>query len=95
MLFQVGCGGAAIDYLASVVSYPKPDDKIRTTALEVILITLFAVLWSLTLSFQVQGGGNVGNALTAAARLGLKTRIVTKVLLVLSLGAHSLSHFYV
>lgn len=57
----VGCGGAGVDYLASVASYPKPDDKIRTTDL------------------QVQGGGNVGNALTAAARLGLTPRIVTKV----------------
>lgn len=28
---------------------------------------------------QIQGGGNVGNALTAAARLGLSPRIVTKV----------------
>lgn len=57
----VGCGGAGVDYLAHVASYPKPDDKIRTTDL------------------QVQGGGNVGNALTAAARLGLTPRIVTKV----------------
>lgn len=29
--------------------------------------------------WQVQGGGNVGNALTAAARLGIKCRIFTKV----------------
>lgn len=28
---------------------------------------------------QVQGGGNVGNALTAAARLGLQPRIISKV----------------
>jgi sugar/nucleoside kinase (ribokinase family) len=28
---------------------------------------------------QVQGGGNVGNALTAAARLGLQARIISKV----------------
>jgi sugar/nucleoside kinase (ribokinase family) len=27
----------------------------------------------------VKGGGNVGNALTAASRLGLNTRIFTKV----------------
>jgi hypothetical protein len=28
----------------------------------------------------VKGGGNVGNALTAASRLGLNTRIFTKVI---------------
>lgn len=28
---------------------------------------------------QVQGGGNVGNALTAVARLGLQARIISKV----------------
>ncbi|GAQ81394.1 pfkb-like carbohydrate kinase family protein [Klebsormidium nitens] len=57
----VGLGGAGIDYLAEVAAYPAPDDKIRTTTL------------------QVQGGGNVGNALTAAARLGLQPRIISKV----------------
>ncbi|KAG0575985.1 hypothetical protein KC19_5G046000 [Ceratodon purpureus] len=57
----VGCGGAALDFLASVAKFPQPDDKIRSTEL------------------QVQGGGNVGNALTAAARLGLECRIFTKV----------------
>lgn len=31
-----------------------------------------------SLPWQVQGGGNVGNALTAAARLGLECRIFTK-----------------
>ncbi|KAL9235691.1 hypothetical protein vseg_010431 [Gypsophila vaccaria] len=30
-------------------------------------------------SYKVQGGGNVGNALTCAARLGLQPRIITKV----------------
>ncbi|CAK9859541.1 unnamed protein product [Sphagnum jensenii] len=57
----VGCGGAALDFLASVESFPRPDEKMRTTEL------------------QVKGGGNVGNALTAASRLGLNTRIFTKV----------------
>lgn len=32
---QVGCGGATVDYLAAVVAYPEPDDKIRTTSLKV------------------------------------------------------------
>eukprot|EP00873_Tetraselmis_striata_P005110 jgi/Tetstr1/425374/TSEL_015821.t1 len=31
----VGCGGIGIDYLASVASFPKPDDKLRTQALQV------------------------------------------------------------
>uniref|UniRef100_A0A2P2L515 Ribokinase-like n=1 Tax=Rhizophora mucronata TaxID=61149 RepID=A0A2P2L515_RHIMU len=58
---QLGCGGAAVDFLAAVASYPKPDEKIRST------------------SFMVQGGGNAGNALTCAARLGLKPRLISKV----------------
>ncbi|KNA15178.1 hypothetical protein SOVF_100330 [Spinacia oleracea] len=57
----LGCGGVVVDLLAAVASYPKPDDKIRST------------------SFQVQGGGNAGNALTCAARLGLNTRLISKV----------------
>ncbi|XP_059275908.1 uncharacterized protein LOC132030344 [Lycium ferocissimum] len=57
----LGCGMAAVDFLVAVDSYPKPDDKIRST------------------SFQVQGGGNAGNALTCAARLGLSPRIISKV----------------
>ncbi|KAL4190932.1 hypothetical protein AMTRI_Chr07g78320 [Amborella trichopoda] len=57
----LGCGSISTDFLAAVKSYPKPDDKIRTTSLE------------------VQGGGNAGNALTGAARLGLKPRLISKV----------------
>ncbi|XP_021722143.1 ribokinase-like [Chenopodium quinoa] len=57
----LGCGGVVVDLLAAVASYPKPDDKIRST------------------SFQVQGGGNAGNALTCAARLGLHPRLISKV----------------
>ncbi|XP_019161562.1 PREDICTED: ribokinase-like [Ipomoea nil] len=57
----LGVGGATVDFLAVVASYPKPDDKIRST------------------SFEVQGGGNTGNALTCAARLGLNPRIISKV----------------
>ncbi|KAM4070181.1 hypothetical protein ACJW30_12G145200 [Castanea mollissima] len=57
----VGCGGASVDFLAAVATYPTPDDKIRTTNL------------------KVQGGGNAGNALTCAARLGLKPRLISKV----------------
>uniref|UniRef100_M1CEW8 Kinase n=1 Tax=Solanum tuberosum TaxID=4113 RepID=M1CEW8_SOLTU len=52
---------AALDYLVTVDSYPKPDDKIRST------------------SFQVHGGGNIGNAMTCAARLGLTPRSISKV----------------
>lgn len=57
----LGCGGVSVDYLAVVASFPKPDDKIRST------------------SFQVQGGGNAGNALTCAARLGLNPRLISKI----------------
>ncbi|KAF9612170.1 hypothetical protein IFM89_038358 [Coptis chinensis] len=57
----LGCGATCIDYLATVDSYPKPDDKIRSTSL------------------KIQGGGNAGNALTCAARLGLNPRLISKV----------------
>ncbi|KAJ8899170.1 hypothetical protein K2173_011957 [Erythroxylum novogranatense] len=57
----LGCGGVSVDFLAAVASYPKPDDKIRSTSL------------------KVQGGGNAGNALTCAARLGLRPRLIAKV----------------
>ncbi|KAL2488043.1 pfkB-like carbohydrate kinase family protein [Forsythia ovata] len=57
----LGCGAVSVDFLAAVASYPKPDDKIRST------------------SAKVQGGGNAGNALTCAARLGLHPRLISKV----------------
>ena len=34
---QVGCGGAGVDYLATVASYPEPDAKIRSKRFEVSL----------------------------------------------------------
>ena len=64
----VGMGSVGMDFLASVASFPKPDDKMRTEELE------------------TQGGGNCGNALTAAARLlsgastsGSTVRVVSKI----------------
>lgn len=57
----LGVGGVSVDLLATVASYPNPDDKIRST------------------SMKVQGGGNAGNALTCAARLGLNARLISKV----------------
>lgn len=57
----LGCGAVSVDFLAAVASYPKPDDKIRST------------------SAKIQGGGNAGNALTCAARLGLNPRLISKV----------------
>ncbi|KAL9397829.1 hypothetical protein Peur_012082 [Populus x canadensis] len=57
----LGCGAAGVDFLATVASFPKPDDKVRSTSL------------------KVQGGGNAGNALTCAARLGLNPRLISKV----------------
>ncbi|KAL1203213.1 Ribokinase [Cardamine amara subsp. amara] len=56
----LGCGGITVDFLATVDSFPQPDDKIRSTSL------------------KVQGGGNAGNALTCAARLGLNSRLISK-----------------
>lgn len=32
---QLGVGGATVDFLAAVASYPKPDDKIRSTSFQV------------------------------------------------------------
>ncbi|KAI3526539.1 hypothetical protein L1887_05796 [Cichorium endivia] len=57
----LGFGGVSVDLLATVASFPNPDDKIRST------------------SMKVQGGGNAGNALTCAARLGLNARLISKV----------------
>ncbi|XP_071719803.1 uncharacterized protein [Rutidosis leptorrhynchoides] len=57
----LGVGGVSVDLLATVASFPNPDDKIRST------------------SMKVQGGGNAGNALTCAARLGLNARLMSKV----------------
>ncbi|KAK8654164.1 hypothetical protein V6N13_128137 [Hibiscus sabdariffa] len=58
---QLGLGAVSVDFLATVASFPNPDDKIRSTSL------------------KVQGGGNSGNALTCAARLGLNPRLISKV----------------
>lgn len=57
----LGFGGVSVDLLATVASFPNPDDKIRST------------------SMKVQGGGNAGNALTCAARLGLNARLMSKI----------------
>ncbi|KAM1007367.1 hypothetical protein ACFX2A_004031 [Malus domestica] len=55
---ELRVGTLCVDFLASVASYPNPDDKIKTT------------------SFKVQAGGNAGNAITCAARLGLRAGLV-------------------
>ncbi|CAK7349485.1 unnamed protein product [Dovyalis caffra] len=67
-IVQLGCGAASVDFLAAVASYPKPDDKIRSTSL------------------KVEGGGNAGNALTCAARLGLNPRLISKARLIYTLS---------
>ena len=66
----VGMGSVGMDFLASVASFPKPDDKMRTEEL------------------QMQGGGNCGNALTAAARLlsGLSSSFTSTVRVVSKIG---------
>lgn len=100
----VGCGGVGIDYLASVAQFPKPDEKLRTQALQVahaywklrrlerccrlqplspvfaasVSSDLFYTACSVRPLLQVQGGGNAGNAMTAAARLGLKPTLISK-----------------
>lgn len=60
-MVQVGFGMTAVDFLATVDGFPKPDDKVRSASL------------------KVEGGGNAGNALTCAARLGLKPKLISKV----------------
>ncbi|KAI3682629.1 hypothetical protein L1987_82734 [Smallanthus sonchifolius] len=57
----LGLGAVSVDLLATVASFPNPDDKIRST------------------SMKVEGGGNSGNALTCASRLGLNARLISKV----------------
>jgi len=57
----VGLGCCAVDFLAIVPQYPKPDTKTQV------------------LEFTKQGGGLVGTALVALARLGARTRFVGKV----------------
>jgi hypothetical protein len=45
---QVGCGGAALDFLASVAKFPQPDDKIRSTELKVSLMKQTSSLFNKT-----------------------------------------------
>jgi len=35
---QVGCGAVGLDLLATVASFPKPDQKIRSTSFKVLLL---------------------------------------------------------
>ncbi|EPS62299.1 hypothetical protein M569_12492, partial [Genlisea aurea] len=57
----LGCGAVSVDFVSVVASYPKPDDKIRSTYAKIL------------------GGGNAGNTLTCASRLGLKPKLISKV----------------
>ncbi|XP_019052134.1 PREDICTED: uncharacterized protein LOC104590874 isoform X2 [Nelumbo nucifera] len=114
----LGCRAVSVDFLATVASYPNPDDKIRSTdrrtrtsspksrASAVVSPSLpplpesriilglggtgldFLVTVAAypkpdekirSTSSKVQGGGNAGNALTCAARLGLNPRLISKV----------------
>lgn len=34
---MVGVGSCGLDYLAQIATWPKPDDKLRTESLEVLL----------------------------------------------------------
>lgn len=40
----VGLGSVGMDYLAQVVNYPKPDEKIRTTNMKVLLNPVYLTL---------------------------------------------------
>ncbi|KAK6940587.1 Carbohydrate kinase PfkB [Dillenia turbinata] len=78
----VGVGGLGLDFLATVATYPNPDDKIRSTsakrsAVQNMNNDIPHVGFPIT--YVVQGGGNAGNALTCAARLGLFPRIISKI----------------
>ena len=48
--WMVMCGVATMDWLASVDNYPEPDEKIRTTALQVLLLLSLLLLFFLQLS---------------------------------------------
>ncbi|KAL3725171.1 hypothetical protein ACJRO7_030223 [Eucalyptus globulus] len=56
----VGFGGICLDYLAVVTTFPKPDDKTRSS------------------SMKIQGGGDAANTVTCLARLGVRTRLISK-----------------
>lgn len=85
----VGVGSCGLDYLAQVAKFPKPDDKLRTENLQARMLMIRVthcpkIPWLLSLQiwftlWQTQGGGNCANALTAAARLGLKPVLITKI----------------
>ncbi len=78
-----------------VVHYPQPlialqpDEKLRTdkVAASALCFRLCGAHHSLlhampffpSLQLEVQGGGNAANCLTSAARLGLRTLLVSKV----------------
>lgn len=43
-LMQLGFGGVSVDLLATVASFPNPDDKIRSTSMKVYLLYTFYAL---------------------------------------------------
>lgn len=41
---QLGCGSVSVDFLAAVASYPKPDDKTRSTSFQVLFSSILGYL---------------------------------------------------
>lgn len=79
----VGLGGCGLDYVAHISAFPEPDAKLRTEKLEVSdgrckppVCALHTAIMRAVL--QTHGGGNSANSLTALARLGIHTHLVTK-----------------
>lgn len=70
------CLGLRIEDVFFVESYlfvkPMRHFVLTYEGIDLAIMGIFSLL-------QVRGGGNAGNALTCAARLGLTTRLSTKV----------------
>lgn len=52
--YQLGCGAVNLDYLAAVASFPKPNDKIRSTSLKVRINAevRFGLIWTSRISIN-------------------------------------------
>jgi len=61
-------------FLCLKITFPELSlPNCSNVMIRVINVCLWFLVW------QVQGGGNTGNTMTCAARLGLKPRIISKV----------------
>ena len=64
----VGMGGCNVDYLASIASFPKPDDKLRTEKLEVCHPSLHQVKRGRALEFFLDHQATLLHQLKTGAR---------------------------